>query len=145
MHFETAPTFDGTSSYLGTTGNQALRMTTVVPSTVTRRVVAEGGTVGQHRVQIETSGAPVSHFLHVLQGRDAGGADLTISVATTATGYTLTLTHPTRGSAVVTFERGPASAGGSFGYAASGTPTASALRGNVQGLRADYDGVAWLP
>jgi hypothetical protein len=143
VHFESTPTFDGASSYLGTSGDQQLRVTTVVPQAVARRVVVEGGTVGQQRVEIETNGAAVSHFLHVLQGREQGGADLTINLATTATQYTLTLSHPTRGTATVTFERGIQSTGGSFGYAATGTPTPTPLRTTVQGLKVDYDGVSW--
>jgi hypothetical protein len=142
VHFENNPTLSG-DSYVGETGDQALRVTTVVPSSVTRRVVTEGNTIGQYRAEIETTGAVQSYFLNVLQARDVGGPDLEIDVEDTGTGYELTLTHPDIGTAVIVIERGATSSGGSFGYSENGNPSLSPLREGVQSITMDYDGVWW--
>lgn len=48
----------GTRTVTAINGPQALRVTTLVPASPTYRpVVAEGGPVGQYRLEVETSGA----------------------------------------------------------------------------------------
>lgn len=144
VHFENMPTADG-DAYVGVTGDQALRVTTVVPATTTRRIVNEGGDIGQYRAEIETSGAAQSHFLHVLQARDASGADVAITLDEDGDVYTLTLVHPALGTAAVELVRGTLSTGGAFGFATSGTPSTTPLRAGVQTITIDYDGVRWNP
>jgi hypothetical protein len=69
-----------------------------------------------------------------------------VNVVETSTQYKLTLTHPTKGTAVVTFNKGIESRGGSFGYAASGVPTtAMALRSSVQPMTVTASGPVWGP
>ncbi|HMF40271.1 MAG TPA: hypothetical protein VKQ32_06240, partial [Polyangia bacterium] len=78
LHFEAPPKVDGPRSVLATNGDQALRVLTLAPATVTYRVVNEGTPVGLYRLEVDTVGAPVeSYFLHVLAGRDAAAPDLT--------------------------------------------------------------------
>ena len=57
---------------------------------------------------------------------------LTASVEESSTEYRVTLTHPSRGSAVVVFRKGIDALGGSFGYAASGSPSPSPLMDGIQ-------------
>lgn len=115
-------------------------MTTLVPATPTfRPVVSEGGQVGQFRVEIESAGAPLSYFLYTLQARGAGDANVTATATDIGTGFTLTLTHPTRGTAQLTFVKGATSTGGTI--AVGGTPVA--LTTSVQAITVSDQGVTW--
>ena len=143
VHSETAAPTLGTRSALVTNGDQALQVMTLVPATATSRVVDEGGDVGQYRLEIDVSGASDSELLHVLHGRDASAAALTATVADSGGNYQVTLTHPTRGSATVTFTKGVDTLGGSFGYAPSGTPTTAPLTTSVQSQLLTNDGPLW--
>ena len=84
-------------------GKQALRLTTLVPPAPSYRVVAEGGAVGQYRLEVDTRGPEQSYFLHVLQGREANGEDLEAAVTETGAAYTVTLSHPTLGQCAAGF------------------------------------------
>lgn len=143
LHFPTNPTAVDAQTYQATYGGQDLRLTTVLPATTTRRVIDEAHTIGQYRAEIETSGAVESTFLHVLEAKDAGATPLTISSNTSGTTTTLTLSHPTRGTAIFTFDAGINSNGGAFGFAASGTPTTQLLRSDVRPLVVTTAGPAW--
>jgi hypothetical protein len=144
VHSEmTSPTISGGNTLI-TNGDQALQVMTLVPASVTPRVVNEmGGVVGQYRVEIDNSGATESHFLTVLHGRDMSASALQATVSDTGSAYQVTLTHPSRGSATVTFQKGMDSTGGAFGYAASGSPTASPLIDGKQVQRITDDGPIW--
>lgn len=141
-HFEQAPVVES-NSVLGVDGDEALRLTTMVPARPSFRVIAEGGAVGQHRVELDTSGSAQSHFLNVLHARDASAEDLRTSMKETADGYELTLTHPAKGTAVVTFRKGMQSTGGSFGFSATGTPVPAALGTGVQTQAITDAGPVW--
>jgi hypothetical protein len=113
-HFLSNPTIDQANrTVTANSGDQTLRMTTLVPSSPTYRVVTEGGAHGQYRLELETSGAAQSYFLNVLQARDGSESNLTATVSETQVAYTVTLTHPSRGTATVTFNKGAATNGGS--------------------------------
>jgi hypothetical protein len=143
IHFEAAPVLQDANHALATLGNQAVRLTTLLPSTPVYKVVNEGP-VGQNRLQISTSGAAQSYFLNVLQGRDAAGADLTSQLTETSTSFSVILSHPTLGTATFTFLKGDTSSGGSFGYTATGTSTTSTpLPSRVQGVTVNDNGPAW--
>jgi hypothetical protein len=147
MHFGATPTASG-NTLTSIRGSQKLKLTTAVPASTTRRIVDEraGGTyvAGQVRAEIETRGQVVSHFLNVIAASGATEADVTVAVVETATQYKLTLTHPTKGTALVTFNKGIESRGGSFGYAASGVPTsAMTLRTSVQPMTVSASGPVW--
>ena len=62
-----------------------------------------------------------------------------------ASSFTVTLSHPSRGSAVLRLNKGAQSSGGEFGYAASGTVVTSPLRAGVQENVVDAAGVRWNP
>jgi hypothetical protein len=114
-------------------------------------VVDEGDFTGHHdvpsyyqyRLEENVSGAQQSYFLHVLQARDAGGADLALNLTEDAASWTVTLDHPTLGHAVVVLNKGMASTGGAFGYSPTGTPDLGSLRDSVQPITVTNDGPVW--
>jgi hypothetical protein len=152
IHFETNPTLEDATHLTATNGTQALRMTTLVPSNPTRRVVNEqscsgcSAGIGQYRVEIDATGAAQRYFLHVLQARDAGGANITASVVDSAPGnpttgtFTVTL-HPSAGAdTIIVFNKGQTSSGGTVNLAGAG---ATALAGGVQGIGYTDAGPVW--
>ena len=140
-HFETSPTVDVPSrTVTAVNGPQALRLTTLVPSAPTfRPVVNEGGQVGQFRVEIETSGAPLSYFLNVMQARGAADANVAASVVDAGTAYNVTLAHPTRGTVLLSFQKGGTSSGGTVTIGGATSPLAT----TVQGMTVTDAGVTW--
>lgn len=113
-HFETSPTVDAAGRVVtAVNGPQMVRITTLVPANPTYRpIVNEGGSVGQFRLELETSGATQSYFLNVIQAKGAGDATVTASVSDTGNSYIVTLNHPTLGSAAITLQKGRVSSGG---------------------------------
>ncbi len=145
VHFEKTPTVVDANHVVGVNGDQALSLTTLVPATPTYAVTDEGG-VGQHRLDIETSGAPESYFLNVLQAKDATGADVDASVADDGQQFTVTLKHPTLGTATIVLPKGKKSSGGAFAFSPSGTPgTPAPLRADVQKIQVGKEGPYWTP
>jgi len=149
-HFEKAPATDG-DSMVGIDGDQAARVTTLVPANPVYRVIDEHNgnsyDVEQWRLEVDSSGATQGYFLNVIQARDQTGASLASSVAEDTTSYTVTVVHPTKGKAVATFSKGMASVSGTFGYVAdsTATPSPAALIAGVQGLHVTNDGPVWDP
>jgi len=144
-HFENQPQVTSARSVLGTNGNQALRLITLVPSNPTYRVIDEAAGAGndalaQFRLEVETSGTAQSYFLHVLQARDATAADITANVAEDANQFTVTLSHPTGGSATLVFAKGMVSTGGTVTLN-GGTPRA--LYTGVQNVQVTQNGPTW--
>lgn len=143
VHSETTAPMLSTGAALIRNGDQVLQVMTLVPSNAQSRSVNEGGEVGQYRLEVDTSGAAESAFLHVLHGRDMTAPALVASVEESSTEYRVTLTHPSRGSAVVVFQKGIDALGGSFGYAASGSPSPSPLIDGIQTQHITDDGPVW--
>lgn len=128
-------------------GDQALRVTTLVPKAATVRVVDERlkptDDIGQQRLEIDGPlGAAQGYFLHVLQAKDAKGADVTATVDDRADAFAITLVHPARGSATITFAKGMASTGGTIA-----TPGCAAhpLATTVQAIHVTDAGPQWGP
>ncbi|WXH27083.1 hypothetical protein WA016_00994 [Myxococcus stipitatus] len=154
IHFPGSPVLTG-NTWSATSGTQEVRVSTLVPAAPTRRVIDERGPlrpngtytypVGQFRGEVETQGQVVSHFLNVVQAKDTSGSNLQLTLNETATTYTVTMTHPTRGTAVVSFEKGIQSTGGTFGYAATGMATPAPLRAGVQAMTVTGNGPVWAP
>jgi hypothetical protein len=97
----------------------------------------EPSTIGQHRIELEQTTGGQAYFLNVLQGKNAGGANLTLTLVDRGADYELTLSHPTQGTAVVTFVKGATSTGGTF----AGSP----LRADVQPMTIGQAGPSWGP
>lgn len=144
VHFPSQPSTPAPNVFLATAGDQSLRVTSVLPAQTQRRVVVEGGQIGQFRAEIESSGSTETLFLHVLELADTGAPALQITIEPSAQGHRLTLNAATRGSAVFELAAGLTTTGGSFGYAASGAPALAPLRSDVQPIRVECDGVEWL-
>jgi hypothetical protein len=143
-HFEQPPTADGPNSHVAVNGDQALRLTTLLPARASYRVVAEGGRVGLNRLEIDTSGETLSYFLTVLQARDANGQNLTSQLTETATSYVVTLQHPTRGNVRLEFNKGAASTGGGVAYSLASMPTSiNPFIGTVQTIEVGSSGPVW--
>ena len=136
-HCETNPTL-GAGTATCTNGTQALVMTTLVPAASGYRVVAEGGTQGQYRIEVDTSpGTAQSHILTVLQAKDAAAPGLAPSVVDNGTSYTVVLDPSTS----LTFEKGMISSGGSITTGGATTP----FRSTVQAMSVTDAGPSWAP
>jgi hypothetical protein len=141
LHLEVAPTAASGGTVVATNGDQTLKVTTLLPTTpLAYRTVAEGGAVGQQRVEITTSGEAQTHFLNVLQARGSAESDLQASVADTGATFELALTHPTKGSAKIVFAKGMTSAGGSVQV---GAAAPVALPSDVQRIEVTDAGPVW--
>lgn len=147
LHSENSPTIQDADHVLVTNGTQALRVTTLLPSSHSYSTVYDSNDAGadwsQYRLEVNHSGEAQSYFLHVLRARDSTGADVAASVSDDGPTYTVTMTHPTLGNATVVFTKGATSTGGRFGYAPSGTPALSDLTTSVQGITVTDDGPVW--
>jgi hypothetical protein len=152
LHFPERPQLDGSDRLLAVNGTQALRVLTLLPQGAKREVIDEGDISGkkyaasyyQYRLEETHSGTKQSYSLHVLQGRDTTGADITARPREEKDSYIVHLDHPTLGHAVVVFNRGMTSQGGQFGYSAKETPEKLApLLDRVQKLTVTDDGPVW--
>jgi hypothetical protein len=143
IHFENSPVVSGTT-IVGTNGSQALEVNAVLPQSVTTRVVNEGAK-GRFRLELETSGQTQTYFLTVLQARDASAPSLTVASSEDANSITLTLQHPSFGSAKIVFNKGASSNGGQFGYSPTQTMPASLspLYTGVQAVSVTDNGISW--
>ena len=142
LHSEPRPTVDG-SKVLIQNGDQALRVFSLLPAKAAPRVVVEGGPVGQHRIEVDARGADLSYFLHVLQARGAKEPDVGAWLYEGDKDLTVTVNHPTKGIAKVTFEKGEVSKGGRLGYAKAGEPPLTPLGEGVQEMRLGDRGPVW--
>lgn len=152
LHFPERPEIQGSNTVVGSNGDQALRLTTLLPRAPRYEVIDEGAFEGQHdadsyyqyRLQIQDSGQRLSYFLNVLQGRDASGANVTASVTEDSTAWTIRLDHPTAGHAVIVLNKGSTSTGGRVGYSVTGVPTdLEPLLNRVQGIEVTDSGPVW--
>jgi hypothetical protein len=143
MHFETSPVL-GANSASATVGTQASELRTLLPDTAVYRVVNEDtlGTpaAGQFRLELDSSGSDESYFLHVITGRDAGEAPVASSLTDLGDRWSISLSHPTRGSATVVLLKGMDSLGGSVAF---GAQAAQPLNAGVQGITVTADGPVW--
>jgi hypothetical protein len=137
LHSETSPAIGAGTATL-TNGTNALVATTLVPAASTYRVVTEGGTIGQYRIEIDTvPGTAQSYVLTVLQARASSAPSLSPSVVDNGGSYIVTLD----GATSITFEKGMGSSGGSITAGGVTTP----FRNGVQTMTVSEAGPAWNP
>ena len=123
MHTRGAPTSSGSNSHLSVNGDEAVRVTTLVPGAPAYEVVDEQRANGAHRLELRTAGSgELECFLNVIQARGRDEADLTIMLTQQGDYWMLTLVHPTKGSARILLNRGRTAVGGSVGVSATPTP-----------------------
>lgn len=139
--FETNPTVDVAGRVVtAVNGPQAVCITTLVPAAPTYRpIVNEGGSIGQFRLEVETSGATQSYFLNVVQAKGATDANVLASVTENSSTYVLTLTHPSRGSVVIALQKGRVSTGGTITVGGQ----LLALTSSVGSAVVSESGVSW--
>ena len=154
MHFETEPDLHGASRLTAAVGNQTSELTMLLPANPAVRVINEDvilrngdgditlddSHAGQHRLEVSQQGSPDAYFMNVLTGYDVGEAPIDMQLSEDATRWTLTLAHPVRGSAVVVFEKGVQSHGGSIRI---GNESATPLAAQVQRITVTRDGPVW--
>jgi len=122
-------------------GDQELWLTTL-NSGSSYSVVDEGD--GIYRLQDNTAGSLNDVMLHAIQVGPANGSAVNVSIASQdANTWTITFTSASRGTATLVLEKGVFSLGGSFGYAASGTPQVSPLASNVETMTVTDNGPVW--
>jgi hypothetical protein len=141
-HFEQNPTVDQANHLVtGVNGDQTLRLTTLLPSNVTYRVVTENGPAqaAQFRLEADSAGSGQTFFLNVLQGKSTSDPNLSTSVVDNGSSYTLTLTHPTLGTATVVFEKTAATSGGSVSVGGQVFP----LGAGMQTMTVGANGPTW--
>jgi hypothetical protein len=130
-HFETMPTVEDATHVSAVNGDQAVRLTTLAPATATYRVVDEGG-LGQFRLEVDNTATGLTHWVHVVQARDAAAGNVNATLAETATELTVSL-----GGTTVVFNKGMTSSGGTV----NGQP----LRAEVQAVTLTESGPVWSP
>jgi len=130
-HFEQPPVIEDATHVAAVNSDQAVRLTTLLPAGATYRVFDEGS-LGQHRLEVDTASTGLVYFLHVVQARDATAANLNATLTETAAQLTVAL-----GGTTVVFEKGATSSGGTV----NGTP----LRADVQPVQLGDNGPVWGP
>jgi len=146
LHTMQNPTIVDGNHVTAVNGDQELRLTTL-NSGYSYDVVFEGNThttYDMYRLQDSTSGSLDDVMLHAIQVGPANGSAVNVSIASQdANTWTITFTSPASGTAKLVLNKGTFSLGGSFGYAASGTPQVTPLADTVQSLTVTEDGPVW--
>jgi Heparinase II/III-like protein len=144
LHSGVSPTLEDANHVRISNGSEQLRVVTLLPSTgVSNRVVSEGGTIGQYRVEIVTApNSSQSYILTILQAKSATAGDLTPSVVDSNPGNPAsgTLTVSLDGSHSILFNKGiSATAGGSISI---GGVTSSFIN-HAQTISIGKNGIVW--
>lgn len=130
----------GAATASAVVGTQRLDLRTLLPAAPAYRVTQEGGEVGQFRIEYDVSGTEMSYLLNVVSARDAAEVQVGATLADLGDVWQLTLSHPQKGNATLTFQKGEASSGGSVRI---NQAPAQALRGDVQGMLVTAQGPVW--
>jgi hypothetical protein len=149
-HFETQPAAIGTSRLSAMVGTQRSELITLIPNApygapnANVRIFNEDQPndeeAGQYRLELDTVGTQDAYFLNVVTGYDTGEATLTATLQDLGDRWQVSLSHPVRGSAIVTLMKGMSSTGGSVQI---GTGAVTPLNSGVQGIRVTDDGPVW--
>ncbi len=143
MHFETAPIATG-NRLAASIGTQTSELITMLPTNPVFRVINEDvpgdEQSGQHRLELDSIGTADSYFLNVVTGYDSGEPAMVAALVDNGSSWTLTLTHPVRGSASIVFNKGMNSVGGSVRI---GDGAIEPLRETVQGISVTASGPVW--
>lgn len=143
-HFETNPSIEDANHVLAINGDQALRLTTLLPTRPDYRVVEEGGRVGQYRLEVETSGSAVSYFVHVLQSREKNGQSVEATLSETQQGFVLALHHPEYGYARVELGKAFGLSEGGAEFSQTSVPVAiTPFLNRVQEITVTDSGPVW--
>jgi hypothetical protein len=138
-HFEQAPIVEDDNDVTSVNGTQAIRLSTLVPARPRYKVVAEGGEVGQFRLEVNDHGSDQSHFLSVLQCKEKSGANLISSLEQDQQSYVLTLRAPDREPVTIVFKKGKTSSGGDITFGQRRFP----LSPRIQEITVTDNGPVW--
>jgi len=151
LHTGTAPVIAG-STAIAENADTVLKLSTLVPTYPTIRVVDEGAFAGrnsgypyQYRIEIETAGSAQSYFLNVLQARATNEADVIPTLQETSDEFSVTLAQAKVGTAVIVLRKGMSSREASFGFAEAGPPEMAPLGSGIHVLRVTDNGPVWMP
>lgn len=143
MHFEVEPSIEA-NRVTAALGNQSAELITLLPTNPGVRILDEDrpgdAEAGQYRVEIDQIGSDEAYFINLVTGYDSGEAPLVASLVDDGPGWTLSLSHPTRGAATVVLMKGMGSTGGSVAID-GGAPVP--LRENVQGISVTSERPVW--
>lgn len=143
MHFETAPVANA-NRVAATLGTQTAELITLLPASPSYRIFNEDRAgdeqAGQHRLELDQIGSTDAYFLNIVTGYDSGEAVLTANLVDNGGSWTITLSHPVRGSASIVLNKGMASTGGSIAIN-GGAPTS--LHDAVQGISVTTERPVW--
>jgi PKD repeat protein len=148
LHTPGEPTIVDANDVTFTIGGQELFLTTLpTVSSHSYSVSNEGATDGAidvYRLQDNVTGSADNVFLHAITTGPAGSDPVSVAITgQTSSTWTITFTSATLGTAVLVLNQGTFSLGGSFGYAASGTPQLSPLASAIQTITVTSNGPAW--
>lgn len=130
----------GSGGAVATIGGSRMDVRTLLPAAPAYRIVDEGGSVGQFRLEYDLSGAEAGYFLNVIGLRGAADAPVSASLADQGPAWQVTLTHPLNGSATLLFQKGELSIGGSVRIDQA---PAVALKTDRQAMTIDDNGPRW--
>lgn len=143
MHFETAPVAAG-NHLSATIGDQMVDLHTLLPSTPTFRIIDEdqagNAAAGQYRLELDSSGSQENYFLNVISGRNVGDSDISVVMTDLDDRWSISISHPSRGSAIVVLLKGMQSLAGSISIDGG---AAQALNDGVQGIQVTSAGPVW--
>ncbi|OJJ15512.1 hypothetical protein BKI52_37125 [marine bacterium AO1-C] len=105
---------------------QTVNVTTLLPENPQVTVISED-TYSEyfqymHRIQIESAKEEKEYFLHVIQAKDEGAADLDIRFTETDEEIIVYLQHPEKGYATVLLKKDQAKGGSAFAFAPNNAP-----------------------
>jgi hypothetical protein len=121
-------------------GDQRLDLRTLLPANPDYRVIDEGAPIGQFRLEYDVSGSETSYLLNVVSVRDSADAVIGAVIGDLGDRWEVTLSHPTRGNAILMLKKGPDSIGGSVRV---GSSASIPLRADRQAITIDAAGVWW--
>jgi len=148
LHTPGVPQIVDANDVTYTNGGQELFLTTL-PTTASHSysVVNEGSAseyTNIYRVQDNTSGSADNVLLHAITTGPAGSNPVSVAITgQDSNTWTITFTSATLGTATLVLNKGTFSLGGSFGYAASGTPVLSPLPSTIQSITVTSNGPVW--
>jgi hypothetical protein len=146
LHTTGNPTIVNANNVTYTNGGQQVWVATLptlgAGATRSYSVSNEGG--GIYRLQDNVKGTADNVLVHAITAGPSGSDPVSISITgATSTTWTITITSATHGTAVLVLNQGTLSLGGSFGYAASGTPVLSPLANSIEVITVTNNGPVW--
>jgi hypothetical protein len=147
LHTPGSPNVIDSNDVTFTNGDQELFMKTLSTAGSRSYSVSDEGASGStdiYRLQDNYTGVADNVLLHALTTSAPGLDPVSVAITgQTSSTWTITFSSSTLGTATLVLNQGTFSLGGSFGYAASGTPQLSPLTSAIQSISVTSNGSAW--